>query len=162
MTTPHGVSPSADPGILVRTLPEDLIPREKRIAAWWKTEKCEGEWIVPRELRGFACQGGIELDLTHARMGSGISNMELNCFMANIEVTVPADIHVECDGDEMLGSFEVKRIADAAPAPGAPTLRISGTAYLGSIKIKIVDPNAPGWTKKLKSRFASLRIKAAG
>ena len=162
MTTPHGVSPSADPGILVRTLPEDLIPGEQRIAAWWTTEKRQGEWIVPRELRGFACQGGIELDLTQARMGSGISNMELNCFMASIEVTVPADINVECDGDEMLGSFEVKRMGEPAPPPDAPTLRISGTAYLGAITIKIVDPNAPGWTKKLKSRFASLRVKAAG
>ena len=162
MTTPHGVSPPADPGIPVRTLPDDLIPQEKRIAAWWTTEKRQGEWIVPRELRGFACQGGIELDLTHARMGSGISNMELNCFMANIEVTVPADIHVECDGDEMLGRFEVKRIGEPAPPPDAPTLRISGTAYLGAITIKIVDPNAPGWTRKLKSRLAALKVKAAG
>lgn len=162
MTTLDGVSPDADYGILVRTLPEDLIPRENRIAAWWTTEKRQGEWIVPRELRGFACQGGIELDLTQARIGSGTSSMELNCFMANIEVTVPADIRVECDGDEMLGSFEVKRMVEPAPPPDAPTLRISGTAYLGAIKIKIVDPNAPGWTKKLKSRFASLRIKASG
>jgi hypothetical protein len=162
MSTSHGLSLTADHPILVRTLPEDLIPRETRIAAWWTTEKREGEWIVPRELRGFACQGGIELDLTNARMGSGISTMELNCFMANIEVTVPNDVNVECDGDEMLGSFEVKRIVESAPAADAPTLRISGTAYLGSIKIKVVDPTAPGWTRKLKSRLASLKVKAAG
>ena len=162
MTTPYGVTPTADHPVLVRTLPEDLIPRESRIAAWWRTEKREGEWIVPREFRAFTCMGTIEIDLTHARMGSGISDMELNCFMANVEVTVPADIRVECDGDEMLGHFEVKHIGEPAPPPDAPTLRISGTAYVGNVTIKIVDPNAPGWTDKLKARLASLKVKAAG
>jgi hypothetical protein len=36
--------------------------------------------------------GTIELDLTPARTGSGISDMELNCFMANVDVIVPAPL----------------------------------------------------------------------
>ena len=162
MTTPYGVSLTADHPVLVRTLPEDLIPPENRIAAWWTTVKREGEWVVPRALKAFACQGTIELDLTNARMGSGISDMELNCFMANIEVTVPADIRVECDGDEMLGHFEVKRGEEPAPSADAPTLRISGTAYVGNVTVRVIDPSAPGWTRKLKSRLASLKVKAPG
>lgn len=161
MTTPFGMSTAADNSVLVRTLPEDLIPREHRLAAWWTTVKRRGEWVVPRALKGLACMGTIKLDLTHARMGSGISEMELNCFMANIEVTVPADIRVECDGDEMLGHFEVKQIGEPTAPVDAPTLRISGTAYVGTVTIKVVDPNAPGWTTKLKSRLASLKVKAA-
>ena len=162
MTTPYGVSLTPDHSVLVRTLPEDLIPRETRVAAWWRTEKREGEWVVPREFRAFACMGTVELDLTSARMGAGISEMELNCFMANIEVIVPADIRVECDGDEMLGQFEVKRIGEPTPPTDAPILRISGTAYVGTVTIKVVDPNAPGWTDKLKARLASLKVKATG
>ena len=162
MTTPYDVSPIADNSFLVRTLPEDLIPRENRVAAWWTSVKREGEWVVPRALRAFTCMGTIKLDLTHARMGSGISEMELNCFMANIEVIVPADICVECDGDEMLGHFEVKRGEEPTPAADAPTLRISGTAYVGTVTVKVIDPNAPGWTRKLKSRLASLKVKAGG
>ena len=161
MTTPYGVSPTADHSVLVRTLPEDLIPPENRIAAWWTSVKRGDEWIVPRALKGFACMGTIELDLTHARMGSGISEMELNCFMANIEVIVPNDIRVECDGDEMLGHFEVKKIAEPNAAMDAPTLRISGTAYVSTITVRVVDPNSPGWTRKLKSRLAALKVKAS-
>jgi len=161
MTTPVGVSLTADHPVVVRTLPEDLIPPENRIAAWSTAVKRQGEWVVPRALKAFACMGTIELDLTQARMGSGLSAMELNCFMANIEVTVPADIRIECDGDEMLGRFEVKRIDEPTPSADAPTLRISGTAYVGSITIKIVDPNAPGWAEKLKARLASLKAKAS-
>lgn len=145
VTPPYRVRHTAEHGVLVRTLPEDLIPELDRVVAWWTTVKREAEWIVPREFKAFACMGTVELDLTHARMGAGVSDMELNCLMANIEVTVPADIRVECDGDEMLGHFEVKRTGNADPAPDAPMLRISGTAYVGSITIKIVDPNALGW-----------------
>ena len=144
MTTPYGVSPTAENSLLVRTLPEDLIPPENRVAALWTGVTREGEWVVPRALKAFACMGNIKLDLTHARMGSGISEMELNCFMANIEVTVPADIRVECDGDEMLGRFELKHIGEPTPPVDAPTLRISGTAYVGTVTVRIIDPKRPG------------------
>ncbi len=162
MPSPYRVTQNADYGILLRTLPEDLIPQQTRVVAWWTTVKREGEWIFPREFRAFAWMGTVELDLTYARMGSGISDMELNCFMANIEVTVPPDIRVECDGDEMVGHFDVKRIGDTTPPADAPTLRISGTAYVGSITIKIVDPNAPGWAERLKARWESLKVKTTG
>ncbi|MDP9177580.1 MAG: cell wall-active antibiotics response protein [Gemmatimonadota bacterium] len=161
VTPPYRVRQAAEHGVLVRTLPEDLIPELSRVVAWWTTEKREGEWVVPREFKAFACMGTVELDLTYARMGAGISDMELNGFMANIEVTVPADVRVECDGDEMLGHFDVKRAGNADPPPDAPTLRISGTAYVGSITIKIVDPNAPGWAERLKARWESLKVKAS-
>lgn len=161
VTPPYRVRQTAEHGILVRTLPEDLIPELDRVVAWWTTVKREREWVVPRDFKAFACMGTVELDLTYARMGAGISDMELNGFMANIEVTVPADIRVECDGDGMLGNFDVKRIGNADPPPDAPILRISGTAYVGSITIKIVDPNAPGWAERLKARWESLKVKAS-
>ena len=162
VTPPYRVSQPAEHGIPVRIIPDDLIPERSGVVSWWSSVKREGEWVVPCEFRAFACMGNIEIDLTYALMGSGVTEMELNCFMATIEVIVPADIQVECDGDEMLGQFEVKRIGVPAPPPGAPTLRISGTAYVSTVTIKVVDPNAPGWTKKLKSRLASLKVKARG
>ena len=106
--------------------------------------------------------GNIDIDFTHARMGSGVTEMELNCFMANIEVTVPADIRVLCDGDSMIGSFDIRRIGNTTPPADAPTLNITGTAYVGSISIKVVDPNAPGWTERLRARLASRKVKSSG
>lgn len=162
MTPPYRVVQTAEHGIPVRILPEDLIPERSGVVSWWSSVKREGEWVVPREFRAFACMGNVELDLTYALMGPGVTEMELNCFMANIEVTVPADIRVLCDGDGMVGSFDVRRIGDTNPPPDAPTLSISGTAYFGAITIKIVDPNAPGWAEKLKARWAALKVRAAG
>lgn len=95
--------------------------------------------------------GNIELDLTMARMGAGTSEMELKCIMGNIEVTVPPDIRVVCDGDAIAGNFEVERVGNTTPPPDAPTLKISGTAYFGAVTIRIVDPNAPTWRDKLRA-----------
>ena len=61
------------------------------------------------------------------------------------------------DGHGMLGSFDVVREGNTTPPADAPTVRITGTAYLGSIEIKVIDPNAPTWTEKLKSGWASLK-----
>ncbi len=160
MTTPYRVAPAASHPIPVRTLPEDLIPERNGVVCWWSGVKREGEWIVPRAFRAFAFMGHIEIDLTYAKMGSGVTEMELNCFMAGIEVTVPADVRVLCDGDGMLGSFDITRVGNPTPPADAPTLNITGTAYVGAITIKIVDPNAPGWAERIKAQWTSLTGKA--
>jgi predicted membrane protein len=141
----------------VRTLPEDLIPERSGAVSWWSDVKRNGDWIVPRAFRAFTCMGHVELDLTYARMGSGTTEMELNCFMGAIDVIVPADVRVLCDGDSIVGSFNVDRIGNTTPPADAPTLKVSGTAYFGAVTIKIVDPNAPGWAEKLKAGWASLK-----
>jgi hypothetical protein len=83
--------------------------------------------------------------------------MEVNCVMGSITITVPPEIRVISDGHGMLGSFDVLREGNTTPPPDAPTVRITGTAYFGSIEIKVIDPNAPGWAEKLKSGWASLK-----
>lgn len=100
--------------------------------------------------------GNIELDLTSALMGSGVSEMELNCLLGAVTVIVPPDIRVICDGDSLVGSFNVEHVGKTTPPVDAPTLRISGNAYFGAVTIRIVDPNAPGFLAKLKAGWASL------
>lgn len=157
MTSPYGVSPGIEQALPTRTVSEDYVADRNGVVCWWSGVKRDGEWILPRSFRAFACMGHIELNLTHARMGSGITEMELNCLMGGIDVIVPPDIRVLCDGEAMGGSFEVTREGNTTPHPDAPTLRISGTAYLGAVSIKVVDPNAPGWAEKLKATWAALK-----
>jgi len=151
VTPPYRVTPAPDPNLPVRTLPEDLIPQRNGVVAWWTSTKRDDEWILPRAFRAFTFMGNVELDLTNARMGSGTSEMELNCVLGNIEVTVPPDIRIVCEGSGVAGTFDVERVGKTTPPADAPTIIISGTAYLGAVTIKIVDPNAPSWVKKLKA-----------
>ncbi len=96
--------------------------------------------------------GNVEIDLRSAHLGAGVSEMEVNCLMGNIEITIPPEVRVLCDGHGLLGSFDVERIGNTTPPPDAPTIRVTGTAYLGAITVTVVDSQrsrvggkAQGW-----------------
>lgn len=98
--------------------------------------------------------GNAELDLCTARLGVGTSEIEVKCIFGNIEIRVPPEIRVLCDGEALMGNFEVERIGTADPAgPDAPTLLVTGNAYFGSVTIKIMGTVPPGWKDKLIARL---------
>lgn len=115
----------------------------------------DGDWILPRLFKTFTFMGNVELDLTRARIGPGVSRMEITSILGNVTVVVPHHLRVECDGDPFIGSFEMEREARTIPNPDAPLVQIAGTAFLASVTIKVVDPNAPGWFEKLRARWSS-------
>jgi predicted membrane protein len=101
--------------------------------------------------------GSVDIDLTRARMGPGTSTIELMVIMGSVTVIVPPDVRVEVDGDPFLGSFDVKGQNNSAPALDAPTIHVTGTAILGSVEVRIVDPNAPSWIEKIRTRWAATK-----
>ena len=62
---------------------------------------------------------------------------------------MPPGLRVECDGNPIIGSFDIRRQTERTAAPDAPLVRISGSAFLGSVDVKVVDPDAPGWLDRL-------------
>ncbi len=141
---------------LERILPDYLIPDRSGVTVWWSNVGRDGEWLVPRLFRIFTCMGNVQLDLTSARIGPGVSEIEIRCIMANVEITVPRDIRVLCDGEGFVGNFEVVRIGETTPPADAPTLKVSGNAYLGSVSVKIVGTVGPGLMERLKAGWQSL------
>ena len=140
-----------------RIIPGTIVPVRNGVTVWWSNVKREGEWILPRNFRIFSFMGNTELDLELARMGDGVSEIEIRCIFGNVEITVPADIRVQCDGDGILGSFEVVRIGEVLPPePGAPTLRVTGTAYMSSVTIKIMGKVGPRWQDRVKAKWQQL------
>ncbi|HEX6576034.1 MAG TPA: LiaF domain-containing protein [Gemmatimonadaceae bacterium] len=154
MTYPD--SPSRSP-LFVRNLPDNLVPLRNGVTVWWSNIKREGEWILPRIFRVFTFMGNAELDLTFARLGQGTSEIEIRCIFGNVEIRVPPDIRVQCDGDGIAGSFEVERVGEVPPpADDSPVLRVSGTAYMGAVTIKIMGTVGPGWKERLKAGWQQL------
>jgi predicted membrane protein len=103
--------------------------------------------------RVFAFWGNVELDLTHVLLGAGTSVIEIRCIMASVEITVPPDLRVESEVDAVLGSAEVRRQIANTTSRDAPLVRITGSTLLGSVEIKVVDPNAPSLLDKIRRRF---------
>lgn len=110
----------------------------------------EGDWILPRLFRVFCCMGNATIDLTQVRLGAGESAIEVRCIMGEVKLIVPHNLRVECSGHPLLGEFTLKRWSDSRAMPEAPVVRITGISVMGSVTIRVVDPNEGKWARRLR------------
>jgi hypothetical protein len=134
-----------------RIVPPSVVPDRSGIAACFSKSVREGDWLLPRAYRAVALMGSVRLDLTRSVVAEGITEIEIMCVMGRVEIIVPHQLRVECDGDPTVGSFEITHDSGSVPAANAPLLRIRGRSFMGSVGVKIVDPNAPGFLQRLRS-----------
>jgi predicted membrane protein len=89
--------------------------------------------------------GNVELDLRAAEIGYGVSVIEVVAVLGNIELTIPPEIAIECDGDSLLGTFTVKYEGRASPSQASRdrVIRVTGTAYVGAVTVKVKGPDEP-------------------
>jgi len=150
-------SPTSFPPAVQRnahpTLEAHLVPDRRGAVAVLSHMRRDADWILPRLFRVFAFWGNAEIDLTKALLAPGTSEIEIRCIMASVEIIVPPDVRVESEVDAVLGSAEVQRQIASTTSPDAPTVRITGSAFMGSIEIKVVDPNAPGLMERIRRKL---------
>jgi Cell wall-active antibiotics response 4TMS YvqF len=143
-------------------VPQEMVPAVRGVTSFLSSQVRAGDWILPRLFRAVSFAGSVTIDLTSARFGAGTSRIEVVAIMGSIEVLVPPDVRVECDGDAVLGSFDLQGQKWSTPAVGAPTVHVTGTAYLGSAEVRVVNPNAPSWIEILKTRWHQVRSITSG
>lgn len=152
MTSPTSFTPAV-PRTAHPTSAPHLVPERRGAVAVLSNMRRDADWILPRHFRIFAFWGNSEIDLTQALLAPGTSEIEIRCIMANVQIIVPPDLRVESEVDAVLGSAEVQRqVSTPAPAD-APTVRITGTAFLGAIEIKVIDPDAPSLMERLRRKI---------
>jgi hypothetical protein len=133
-------------------VPAESVPDERSLTCVMSHVTRSGEWILPHLLRVFTLMGESEIDLTHVRLAPGTSEIEVRAVMGEVKIIVPHNLRVECDGHPLLGEFRMKRVVNTTPSPEAPLLRITGTALMAAVKIKVIDPAAPGWIDRWRQR----------
>jgi predicted membrane protein len=79
--------------------------------------------------------GSLDLDLTGAGLAGNEAVLYLSIVLGSIVVRVPREWQVVIEGSPVLGDIDDKR-RPAAPSERKATLRIKGSAVLGSIDIK--------------------------
>lgn len=89
--------------------------------------------------------GHANLDLTQVAIAPDGASIEVLSLLGEVEIVVPRSLRVECSVNPVLGRFEVKATNVAPPSPTAPLVRISGSAVLGGVRVRVVDPDAPRW-----------------
>jgi hypothetical protein len=114
-----------------------VIPPRGGVVAFFASVSRGADWVLPQHLRIAAALGNVELNLTRAQIGPGTSEIRVISVMGNVEITIPPGVRVDCDGEPLLGVFEVKQ-GPGAPLPAdAPTLRITGSAILGCVEVRV-------------------------
>jgi hypothetical protein len=120
-------------------------PSISGVVSFLSSTEREGRWQLPRRFRALAVLGNVELDLREAEVSYGVSVIEAVAFMGNIEITIPPEIGVECDGDSLMGTFTLKYQGRANPAAASRdrTVRIIGSAYAGAVTVNVKGPDEP-------------------
>lgn len=103
----------------------------------------QGPWIVPRHLRVMAVMGGGELDLREARLGPGITEIEIFSLWGGVEIIVPDGVRVDIVGMAFMGGFSV-RGGGVTDDPNAPVLRVSGLAIMAGVDVRRKDRGRKG------------------
>jgi hypothetical protein len=112
------------------------------IVSVFSENRKEGRWWLPRQLRVLSVFGSVTVDLRDAIIQPGESVIETVAVFAEVKIFAPPDIIVDCDGDAFMGEFAVKRSKREeatlpSPYPGAPVVRIIGSAYMASVTIRV-------------------------
>ncbi|MFL5478626.1 MAG: LiaF domain-containing protein [Gemmatimonadaceae bacterium] len=121
-----------------------LNPRSiSGVVSFLSSNEKKGPWQLSRRFRALAVLGSVELDLRTAEVGYGLSEIEAVALLGNVEITVPPDIAVECDGDSFMGNFVLKYDGRVSPsmANRERIVRITGSAYAGSVTVNVKGPD---------------------
>lgn len=139
--------------------PEDVREHQRSVTIFGET-KTVGVWTPPRILTAFTAFGDTVLDFREARMAPGVTEVELQTLIGDIDIIVPPGLAVEVGCHAILASLstddEITR-EPTNPDPNAPRLRITGFALLADVSIQ---RRLPGETKREAKRRKKAERKA--
>ena len=128
-------SPTTLPRLASDLSPARIRPTDRAVAVFSETKRV-GRWIPAQQNTVVAVMGSVEIDLREALLGPGESSFSVVTVMGSVEVIVPPNLHVECSGSAVLGSFEQHDPSPVLGGPDAPSIRIDGVAFLGSVDVE--------------------------
>jgi hypothetical protein len=137
-------------GITPLLIPSETVPERQGMMTLMASQHREGDWVLPRLYRVFCCMGNATIDLTQVRLGAGESVIDVRCIMGEVKLIVPHNLRVECSGHPVLGEFILKRWSDSRAMPEAPVVRINGVSFMGSVTVRVIDPNEGKWARRLR------------
>lgn len=94
-----------------------------------------GAWRVGEKLTVTVMWGNAELDLREAILEPGITTIEIQIKMGNLELVVPPDMPVEVVANSIAGNISHTRATGVAVDPSRPGIRIVGKVKFGNVEI---------------------------
>jgi hypothetical protein len=113
-------------------------PRTMTLVSVFSGAERRGAWRVPPEIKTRALFGGAVLDFRDAIFSAPVTDLHALACFGGLEIIVPPDIRVECEGQGIFGGFE--HVDQDPDVPNPPTLRIRGFALFGGVETKVRVP----------------------
>ncbi|MBN1606854.1 MAG: DUF1707 and DUF2154 domain-containing protein [Polyangiaceae bacterium] len=125
--------PSSVPGTaIVAAAPAARRPR-LALAVFGNVER--GLSALPSSSKAIAVFGNVELDLRRAVLERGLTELRVHAVFGNVQLTVPPNLAVQCEGIGVFGNFESMARLPVDPT-AEPVLRITGTAVFGNVELR--------------------------
>lgn len=109
-----------------------LVPARPMRVVFGSVER-RGPWAVPEHLSARVVFGNIVLDLREARLAPGLTTIDVNVTMGNLEIIVPPGMAVELEATSTLGNIE--QHTEEGPLSGGTVVRITGSVKLGNLEV---------------------------
>ncbi|MEJ5997628.1 DUF1707 SHOCT-like domain-containing protein [Corynebacterium sp. H130] len=103
----------------------------------------KGAWTIAPSHTSITLMGGNTIDLTKATFAGRDVTIHAWAVMGGIDIIVPEDVRIRCDGVAVMGGFEVTDDREVTIVlndlpENSPTLRVTGLALMGGVTIKRV------------------------
>ncbi len=137
----------------VTELAEPVEARKKSVALMSSFRKV-GEWALARRNEVWAVMGEATIDMREATFPGGTIELHCVAVMGEVKVIVPPGLRIACDGMAVMGEF-TEYHSSGDEEPGAPLVRITGTAVMGSVRIQTRLPGESrleAWRRKRLER----------
>lgn len=96
-----------------------------------------GQWVVPERLDVRVMWGNVELDLRDAKLSPGLTTIDVQISMGNVELLVPPGMEVTLDVVSLAGnvSQEEHLSTTVAGDAGGPRILVTGKVKLGNCEV---------------------------
>jgi len=129
-----------------------LVPAQRMRILFGSIERT-GPWAMPQQLRARVLCGNLELDLRDAQLAPGLTTIEVDVTMGNVEIIVPPGYQVDVEASSFLGAVE-ERTEPAAGTPAA-RIRVVGRVRLGHLEVSTLrrgETKREAWRRKRADR----------
>ena len=132
--------------------------RRGRLLAIMGESRRTGRWLVPSQLRVVSLMSDTQLDLTQAVMASGLAEIHVTAMWSSCRLIVPPGMRVINEMHAVMAS--VTSNADEMDPPGvsrtnAPTIRLTGTAFMAEVKVTVRRKEDPPLEAKQLGHLAA-------
>ena len=118
-------------------VPQAFLPESGRIVSVMAQTRRKGVWQPPRQLTIWSIMSETHLDLTHAQLAPGVTEIELRALMTSVKIIVPPGVRVVCQPNAIMAEVSDETVDPPPVGSGAPVVRITGPVIMTEVKVVV-------------------------